>query len=103
LLLRRERRLGIIGHERLRGSHPLTRACRKRSSPLGGLSGRRAIRCSLCQALQRRIESVPRRTPIANARLIELDAHINDEVFAEAALAVLDEWVAEGRVPKGLR
>jgi uncharacterized protein (UPF0261 family) len=44
-----------------------------------------------------------RRTPVANARLIELDAHINDEVFAEAALAVLDEWVAEGRVPKGLR
>jgi uncharacterized protein (UPF0261 family) len=44
-----------------------------------------------------------RRTPIANARLIELDARINDEVFAEAALAVLDEWVAEGRVPEGLR
>jgi hypothetical protein len=102
LLLRRERRLGIIGHERLRGSHPLTRACRKRSSPLGGLPGA-APSVALCQPLQRRIESVPRRTPIANARLIELDAHINDEVFAEAALAVLDEWVAEGRVPKGLR
>ncbi len=34
----------------------------------------------------------------ANVRLIELDAHINDPAFAEAALAVLDGWIAEGIV-----
>ncbi len=35
------------------------------------------------------------------ARLIELEAHINDAAFAEAVLAVLDDWVATGIVPKG--
>lgn len=35
------------------------------------------------------------------ARLIELEAHINDGAFAEAVLAVLDDWVATGIVPKG--
>jgi len=35
-------------------------------------------------------------------RLIELDAHINDLAFAEAALAILGDWVLQGRVPKGL-
>ena len=35
------------------------------------------------------------------ARLIELDAHINDQAFADAVLAVLDDWVAQGIVPKG--
>jgi uncharacterized protein (UPF0261 family) len=42
-----------------------------------------------------------RRHPIANARLIEIDAHINDNAFAEAALAVFDDWITQGRVPKG--
>ena len=32
-----------------------------------------------------------------------LPAHINDAAFAQAALAVLDAWVAEGRVPRGKR
>jgi uncharacterized protein (UPF0261 family) len=31
-------------------------------------------------------------------RLVTLDAHINDAAFAEAALAVLDGWIAEGRL-----
>lgn len=42
-----------------------------------------------------------RRLPVGGARLIEVDAHINDEAFAEAALAVFDGWRAEGRVPPG--
>ena len=36
-------------------------------------------------------------------RCIELDAHINDDAFCDAALAVFDEWVAQGRVPPGQR
>lgn len=32
------------------------------------------------------------------ARLIEIDAHINDGAFAEAALAILDGWIADGAV-----
>ena len=43
-----------------------------------------------------------RRLPIAGAQMIELDAHINDAAFAHAALAVLDDWVTQGRVPKGI-
>ncbi len=35
-------------------------------------------------------------------RCIELDAHINDAAFADAALAVLDVWVEEGVVPRGV-
>jgi uncharacterized protein (UPF0261 family) len=35
------------------------------------------------------------------ARLIELDAHINDPAFAAAVLAVLDDWAAQGVIPKG--
>ena len=35
------------------------------------------------------------------ARLIELEAHINDAAFAEAVLAILDDWVTTGIVPKG--
>lgn len=35
----------------------------------------------------------------SNVRLVELDAHINDPAFAEAALAVVDGWIAEGRLP----
>lgn len=32
----------------------------------------------------------------ANVRLIDLDAHINDPAFADAALAVVDGWIAQG-------
>lgn len=34
-------------------------------------------------------------------RLVELDAHINDDAFCEAALQVFDAWVADGSVPAG--
>jgi uncharacterized protein (UPF0261 family) len=43
-----------------------------------------------------------RRQPIGDARLLELDVHINDAAFADAALAVLDDWVAQGRVARGI-
>jgi hypothetical protein len=43
-----------------------------------------------------------RRAPIAEVRLIELNAHINDEAFATAALTVLDAWVRQGWVAKGV-
>jgi len=33
-----------------------------------------------------------------NVTLVEIDAHINDPAFDEAALRVLDGWIAEGRV-----
>ena len=36
-----------------------------------------------------------------NVRLVEMDAHINDPAFSEAALAVVDGWIAERRLPKG--
>ena len=34
----------------------------------------------------------------AQVRGIELDAHINDEAFAAAALQVFDDWVAQGLI-----
>ena len=34
----------------------------------------------------------------ANVTLVELDAHINDAAFAEAVLAVFDDWCARGIV-----
>lgn len=36
-----------------------------------------------------------------NVRLVELDAHINDPVFADTALAIVDSWIAEGRLVAG--
>jgi uncharacterized protein (UPF0261 family) len=39
-----------------------------------------------------------RATCPATTRLVQLDAHINDAAFAEAALAVIDGWIAEGRL-----
>ncbi len=39
-----------------------------------------------------------RRACPANAELLELDAHINDPAFAEAALAVFDGWATQGVV-----
>jgi hypothetical protein len=33
---------------------------------------------------------------------MELDAHINDAAFSDAALAVFDRWVAAGRIVPGI-
>jgi uncharacterized protein (UPF0261 family) len=35
-----------------------------------------------------------------NVDLIEIAAHINDAAFAEAALSVVDGWIAAGLLPK---
>lgn len=43
-----------------------------------------------------------RRVTLSGARLIEVDAHINDKAFANAALAVLGDWVERGLVPRGV-
>ncbi len=42
-----------------------------------------------------------RRLPIGDAKLIELDAHINDPTFAGAALAVFDARARDGLAPAG--
>ena len=47
------------------------------------------------------VDELPR-AAAANTRVQVLDAHINDTAFADAALAVLDMWVLEGRVPPGV-
>ena len=48
------------------------------------------------------VDELPR-AAAPNTRVITLDAHINDTAFADAALAVLDAWVLEGRVPPGTK
>lgn len=48
------------------------------------------------------VDELPRALP-ASTRLVALDAHINDDAFAQAALAVLDDWVRQGLVPPGAR
>ena len=40
-----------------------------------------------------------RRTCPPNVRLVELDAHINDPAFSDAALTVVDGWIAAGVLP----
>lgn len=39
----------------------------------------------------------------APAECVEVDAHINDTAFTDAALAVFDRWAAAGRVAPGAR
>ena len=34
-------------------------------------------------------------------RLVELDAHINDEAFSAGVLAIFDDWVARGVIRPG--
>ena len=48
------------------------------------------------------VDELPRALP-PSARMVMLDAHINDEAFAQAALDVLDDWVRQGLVPPGIR
>lgn len=47
------------------------------------------------------LDELPRHLAPAT-RCIGLDAHINDAAFADAALAVFDEWVRDGVVPQGV-
>jgi uncharacterized protein (UPF0261 family) len=42
-----------------------------------------------------------RRALPRNVALTEVDAHINDATFAEAALAIFDQWVSNGVIPQG--
>ena len=44
-----------------------------------------------------------RRALAPGTRCIELDAHINDAAFCDAALQVFDAWVAQGAIAKGAR
>ena len=54
---------------------------------------RMALRNS--EPLRRLLDECP-----ANVQLHRLDAHINDDAFADAALAVLDGWIEDGTVPR---
>ncbi|MFN0184732.1 MAG: Tm-1-like ATP-binding domain-containing protein, partial [Aquabacterium sp.] len=38
---------------------------------------------------------------VGHTQLHEIDAHINDAAFCDAALARFDQWVAEGLIPRG--
>jgi uncharacterized protein (UPF0261 family) len=39
-----------------------------------------------------------RKTCPENVRLVELDAHINDPAFSDAALGIVDSWIAAGLI-----
>jgi uncharacterized protein (UPF0261 family) len=39
---------------------------------------------------------------VAPTALVELACHINDSLYADAALAIFDRWVEEGVVPRGV-
>lgn len=41
-----------------------------------------------------------RRVLPPNVRLVEMDAHINDPDFTDAALRVVDDWIASGVLPR---
>ena len=43
-----------------------------------------------------------RRCMTAPVQLLELDAHINDPEFAEAVIALFDQWVEQGHLPRGM-
>ena len=38
----------------------------------------------------------------ASTELVQVDAHINDAAFAEAALRVFDAWVQDGTIVRGV-
>jgi len=52
------------------------------------------------EALDAFVDEMRKSVP-PGVRLLELDAHINDDAFHEAALAVFDAWVREGVIPTG--
>lgn len=45
------------------------------------------------------LDEIPRHVA-GNTRHVEIDAHINDAAFSDAVLAVFDQWVREGVVPR---
>lgn len=48
------------------------------------------------------LDELPRHVD-AQTTLVRVDAHINDPAFANAALAVFDDWVVRGLIPTGVR
>lgn len=54
------------------------------------------------QGLAALLDELPRHRG-ANTEHQVVAAHINDEAFAQAALAVFDDWVRQGRIPAGQR
>ena len=50
------------------------------------------------EALEVFVQALRRALP-KQVALVELDAHINDPAFAEAALAQVDAWIADGTLP----
>ncbi len=53
------------------------------------------------QGLAALIDELPRHLG-PNTRLLTLDGHINDVAFADAALQVFDDWVAQGIIAPGV-
>ena len=43
-----------------------------------------------------------RRCIVAPIEMHDLDMHINDDAFVDAALDIFDRWVAEGKIPQGV-
>lgn len=54
------------------------------------------------QGLAALVDELQAASPPAT-RLVMLDAHINDNAFAQAALDVFDDWVDRGLVPPGIQ
>lgn len=44
-----------------------------------------------------------RKSVVPPVELHEIDAHINDDLFVDTALAIFDKWVAEGLIPAGVK
>ncbi len=44
-----------------------------------------------------------RKHVVSPATLVEIDAHINDQAFVDTALAIFDDWVKKGLVPRGVK
>lgn len=67
-----------------------TQGCNEWDRPGGPLSSAEGL-AAFCDEI--------RKTCPPNVRLLELDAHINDPAFHDAAMAVVDGWIADGTLP----